>query len=660
MKKNLSFNSFTLIELIVVISILSILGLLSLLWLNKWNIIANNAKRVSDITNIYKIFMISREEIPDPWKYIKIYNAEWEIIAKQWLFDESVYKVLQDYFNKLPRDNFVNINSWYYWYTKIWNGDSFEIIWYIQDPSFIGSINRSVALDVIDRIPYIYIYHDLIDEDYRHIDIYSRYYKTYWTVNSEILKDWIVVDFKNNLKKRIIEKDDIWWLKIWWEYVYWSILSLSWNIYGLNTDYFSPALPDWIDTWYNIFGDDSSNQTNNLTDEEIKNILIGIISGFDCDLDNMEIDRATFSWWNVWDYSLSWNTIYLIWNWIYYLTESIKIPEDCVVLLWESSTWVIFNGKNIGNDPGIDLSKDSVSERKITFINAAYAIVQTNPIGNNLFFVNLNFTEFYIAFYVTYTKYINLINLNFYNNNRGLSIGYVPYMFLNNVKFFNNYSAIFIYNYGFPSVSLNNSIIFNNNYWLSIWYTDRKVAINNTIFYNNLNWINLRVLSNNNNLLVNCKFYNNNTGLYLDNDLWWWSLVNSFNKFYWTFEFFDNSQDIVLNRQTFRYKYRYDFVTWATSFHPNTWWSPGNLKIDQNMISCNWVINPINYDGYKLLTSTDCSERGIVSSFTWIVKRYIFWINIPKQTQPYMRSGDILVPWGIEWKDWDSTKYIWG
>jgi len=196
------------------------------------------------------------------------------------------------------------------------------------------------------------------------------------------------------------------------------------------------------------------------------------------------------------------------------------------------------------------------------------------------------------------------------------------YNVLNNVHSYNN-SENWIYVRWNKNV-LNNILSYNNN-WFWIRISSASNIINNWSINNNAkNWIDIRWQSN---VLNNIQAYNNS----------WYAINSDYDVYlYWTSSFrWNNFTTLSNNIKTW---VEYPLLNWTTWLIIN---EVGSMYCDHDCII--YFSNPrVKGDGYLIDTwwSYEYIHKWKINWFSWIVNWYSYGVNLLKQWQPVMYSGN--------------------
>ncbi len=551
-------KTFTLIELIIVVSILAILSVAVILTLTKWIAWSRNTTRINDLNTISKAliseYSSSIWNYPDPWKAINIYDLSGNLIAKEWLFDESVWLKVWQVLPKLPKDPSLTPNDGYYGYTTIYKKKWFELITYLEDVKLFGGLNEARA-ELLWRIVYVLTNHDLIQQEYKKIDVFSYIHRDLGTLNTAILSTWgyIKIDV-NNLTWETIDNINILWADIWWwTYEVAPIVEVSGGTVNIN-DLLVAIPADTVPTTTNT-NTVNSDDIWNWTDDQLKNIFSST-SPFtqnwevnNCDPDNITIDRTNFSGWNIWSYVLSPNTIYMVPDGIYNLEQNITFWWDCIAIIWQSKEGVIFSGgtkyisisiyKNIILDNfsikwystyGVYIYRSSSDTLKNLIIesNWYHSIYSYN--ANNINFYNIDvWNNRYYGAYIygwnniivdtlvssgndSYWLYLKstiwtFSNIKLINNGSySMYLYFISSWYFKNIEITSNSQGI--YTYGVSNISLLD-VIFSGNYYNGIISISSGWVIDNVKIFNSSSSISFYV---NNTKLENI-FFDNSRGI---------------------------------------------------------------------------------------------------------------------------------------------------
>lgn len=123
---------FTFVEMIVVITILVVLSAIWFLSYTSYLWESRNAKRISNLTNVYDLFQFYKTsaQLPLPENYLQL-SFSWEVIWYQWYLSSQILSDLniKEYLWKDPK-------YWdYYTYYLTRNWRYFQFLWYLEDES---------------------------------------------------------------------------------------------------------------------------------------------------------------------------------------------------------------------------------------------------------------------------------------------------------------------------------------------------------------------------------------------------------------------------------------------------------------------------------------------------------------------------------------------
>ncbi len=338
-------KTFTLVELIVVIAILAILSVTSFVVLSQWFVKARNVRRTSDLQNLKTALnshYFSRFEYPHPWEEIEILNESGIVIWYQGLFDESVGAQM-DELTKVPKDP---LDKDYYWYSILTkDGVGYELVAFLEvvDTNLLGAINNAYAVSLSSRIPYVIW--EYVERWWFHLKPLTFIHPDYWVITSQVLGSggYIKVD-TSTLTGYETDWGVVGGVEVeWWEYWVASVI----EVYPSSTISIAEvgqALP--------VVGGVAPSVAwwGELTDDE----LLAMFEDWseytqnwwnnNCDVNNMVVDRTNFSGGRIWSYTLNANTIYWVPNGVYELSEAVVFNWNCIWLVGQNRSWVVFSG----------------------------------------------------------------------------------------------------------------------------------------------------------------------------------------------------------------------------------------------------------------------------------------------------------------------------
>ena len=274
-----------------------------------------------------------------------------------------------------------------------------------------------------------------------------------------------------------------------------------------------------------------------------------------------------------------------------------------------------------------------------------------------------------IGLYIHSTANITLNNVDWYGyllpsvSWYALQINYTHHLFISNSRFYNN--DIWVsYSYGNNTqigAVINNSHFYNNNRWLVFFVWSSRNTVNNSQFYNNKIWMFgfISTITSNNNVFYNndvwfnpaaTYVYSNNDKIY--NNTTWINWSNALFEVYGTLKLFNNATG-------------YSFDVWSSglvlgSIAPINSRSYGTIDTWSTLLDYDRFTNPQNGSWERLLSGTNRTLFRWPQTFNANKRpiRYVFWLNIPKQTTPVRYNSSTLEEYGSDGSDYITTRYI--
>ncbi|MFA5747896.1 MAG: right-handed parallel beta-helix repeat-containing protein, partial [Candidatus Absconditabacterales bacterium] len=265
-----------------------------------------------------------------------------------------------------------------------------------------------------------------------------------------------------------------------------------------------------------------------------------------------------------------------------------------------------------------------------------------NIINNSQAYNNEN----YGIYLSNYSNNNTINNSQVYNDSVGIYLTSSSNNTINNSQSYDNVGGISLRSSSNNNF-INNSQSYNNNaYGIYLTYSSNN-TINNSQSYNNAQY-GIYLNYSLNNAINNSQFYNNTIyGVYNDQ-------YSTHNKYYGILKLFTNSTSDILIEE-------------GGSFDPGSaetfpeFFSGGVLDGSGTM-SCDRITNPRNFDGIYLMDINSyptCNLQGQNTSRTGSDIKYVYGINILKQTRPIQDTG-AGDPSYFSWSDlsFDSNKFI--
>jgi len=393
-----------------------------------------------------------------------------------------------------------------------------------------------------------------------------------------------------------------------------------------------------------------------------------------------------------------WNCNAIIWDWNVNLYSNIQITfwwqirslltKNNIILYWLNIDWIndgiwgthsaninwisflssntsIINVNSFNNSSGIYIDGlynfleniELYNNYRWLYILSDYSKINNIFSYNNDFNIYTNFANYNnfsnIDLYDSTTQYWlymaesnnnNLKNIKTYSNTRDwVLVAWSINNSFNNIESFNNaWNGIFSYSTSWTPVIdsefnvYNNINVYNNNsYGVILSYTGG--VINNWIIYNHGNiWLRLQSLSFDT-VLNNVSVYNSPWCGYSYCG-WLFAYDTSvIKKYYWNLTLFGTVND------------QFDWLiagTWSSIF--NDW----VLNEPVITMSCDFHSQPWDWDWWS--NCENIQKQTLTTPVTW----FNYGVNIPKQSRPVRYNGWVLEYYGVDWVDYDSSKYI--
>lgn len=360
----------------------------------------------------------------------------------------------------------------------------------------------------------------------------------------------------------------------------------------------------------------------------------------DCNLETMK-NRIYYVTDADWLNDLTWNAIYILSG--TFFKNNIK-PKSCSAIVGMGdvsvSSFSSSNIFNIAEKENVIIDNIKINWNGGNNVGIHLYNAHNNTINN----VEVSEVKSWILLQYSDNNMIN--NSRIHDNIWGVTFNNSYNNKLYNSQIFNHNKtgySVWLYNISWDGLNIvNNTQIYNNNYWVRNWW----LIINNSAIYNNDKFLDTGVVYNNsivyNNEIEYFLHFINNTSLYNNMVVSWWAIVSNDIKCFW------NSWEFIF----------VDGWSWffgSTSYDLQTGW----------VLSYNRFINPVNSIGQKLLNGTDWTAMRWVQNFTGTQPiKYIFGKNIPKQKRPlklnpdFVENESLLIEYWIEGIDWDPSDYI--
>lgn len=350
--------------------------------------------------------------------------------------------------------------------------------------------------------------------------------------------------------------------------------------------------------------------------------------------------------------SLAANTIYVLTWWAYITTGQIYMWGNCSAILGRSTT-TLYSRDYIG-----------WSIATLRLQSSSYHILDSiwiDALSNGLtWYHEQNYTNIFLG----HNTHCNTLhNVKTYNAHVWLDLSYSNYNLIEDTQIYNNsyWIITFASNYNL----INNSQI---NHW-SIYFTDYSSynivsnsqlalisnqrwgqnanVIHNCMIYNGWSWgiqASYQVLPYSYFILHDVRVFNNEAGF---------NIASSWHLYYGNLNvFWNGSPYIPLSSDILASGNNTDPIVTQVG---RSWWVLSTGK----QVSRALFTNSMNTFNQKLFTTWTFSSFRSRKNRTWTSNiQYFYWPKIPYQQQPVMRSGDVLVPYGLSGTDRDASKPI--
>ena len=371
--------------------------------------------------------------------------------------------------------------------------------------------------------------------------------------------------------------------------------------------------------------------------------------------------------------TLAASTIYVLNSW-YHLATGEIIMWTCTAIVW---SWAR-NRQQYGN---VKLFWTTQTTSMINLYDGNYIIVDNVALDwyNNWAWATHAKTNYWLYWnnynagtYWSITQQFSLRNSKIANFNQWL-LTYWPYgnYTIKYSEIFNNTDrGIYIQSDVDRAVTIDESSIYNNAYWIYVWCTSptSQIFINNTNIFNNTEWIYQICNTASDNVV-----YTNHSSIY-NNGIWMRAYYTYAHSHVNNSRIFNNTTWLSANSGSFfLYWNTYLYQNWAnTQINWADWsvtmgsapmplwrntWTPGTWS---RQFSRNDIINPLNKNNNTYLfnrtTTNFTTIRGKISS--WV--DFIPNTNISRNGNTQWTWGDWIrqwqpvVPWWSRWITWWS------
>lgn len=343
------------------------------------------------------------------------------------------------------------------------------------------------------------------------------------------------------------------------------------------------------------------------------------------------------------------NTVYVVKPWTYPIEHEIT-PANCSAIVWQW-WWEIYftrvfnniNIFNITNKKHIIIDNLNLNTSFATGKDWIYSYNMTNSTFNNIEVYNTNWTwKYWIKLVKSNNNRLNWVkvhnnkngiwiddNLNFisnseiFNNNTWITIYWSISTNINNNQIYNNELWVYIYSWKYNSI--NNNQIYNNSKGIFFKQTDKNL-INNSNIYSNWYWVSYDAwthLIDKYNFIVSWNIYNNGYWIYLDK----FSNLIFYNKVWLFWNTLPIWWENIPDTRFIAWDPESDFWLWI-----NAW---------ESILETNKTMNrflrtyPVDYNWQKYISTGDVLDlrRPLSWNPTYPIK-YIAWKQIIKQVAP--------------------------